>query len=283
VVSATAETSGARASLERMARLGIRPNRELGQNFLADDNMLDVIGRVAELGAGDVVLEIGGGLGVLSAYLAPRVAHLHVVETDARLAPALEEALAPHPQASLVIADVMDLDLGALEPAATKVVANLPYGVAVPAILKTIAELPGVESWCVMVQREIADRLAARPGTKAYGIPSVLVQLAADVTVARGVSRNVFRPVPHVDSALVVLRRKGPAAPAPVAALVHSAFAHRRKALPRSLELATGTPGDRDAARAALEQLGHPADARAEQLSPADFAALAARLRGGAG
>jgi 16S rRNA (adenine1518-N6/adenine1519-N6)-dimethyltransferase len=281
VVSATAQISEARASLERMSRLGIRPNRELGQNFLVDDNMLGVIGRLAELGEHDVVLEIGGGLGMLSAYLAPRVGHLHVVETDRRLAPALEEALAPHPGTNLVIADVMDLDLAALDPAPTKVVANLPYGVAVPAILKTIAELPTVTSWCVMVQREVGDRLAAKPGTKAYGIPSVLVQFACDVTLARGVSRNVFRPAPHVDSALVVLRRKGPAATSEVSALVHGAFAHRRKALPRSLELATGAPGDREAARAALEQLGHPADARAEQLSPEDFAALAARLRGG--
>jgi 16S rRNA (adenine1518-N6/adenine1519-N6)-dimethyltransferase len=272
--------SEARASRERMSRLGIRPNRELGQNFLVDDNMLDVIGGLAELREEDVVLEIGGGLGVLSAYLAPRVSHLHVVETDARLAPALEEALAPHPGAEIVIADVMDLDLAMLDPAPTKVVANLPYGVAVPAILKSISELPSVGLWCVMVQREIADRLAARPGTKAYGIPSVLAQLAADVKLARPVSRNVFRPAPHVDSALVVLRRTGPAAEPALAALVHGAFAHRRKALARSLELVTGVRGDREAARTALEELGQPADARAERLSPQEFAALAARLRG---
>jgi 16S rRNA (adenine1518-N6/adenine1519-N6)-dimethyltransferase len=269
--------SEARASLERMSRLGIRPNRELGQNFLVDDNLLDVIGRLAELREDDVVLEIGGGLGVLSAYLAARVEHLHVVETDTRLAPALEEALAPYPHAQVVIADVMDLDLGALNPPPTKVVANLPYGVAVPAILKTIDELPSIELWCLMVQREIADRLAAKPGTKAYGIPSVLVQFASSVKFARPVSRNVFRPAPHVDSALVVLRRTGPAAPPDVAELVHATFAHRRKTLPRSLELATGA--GRDAARAALEELGHPADTRAERLSPEDFAALAARLQ----
>jgi 16S rRNA (adenine1518-N6/adenine1519-N6)-dimethyltransferase len=272
--------SEARASRERMSRLGIRPNRELGQNFLVDDNMLDVIGGLAELREEDVVLEIGGGLGVLSAYLAPRVSHLHVVETDGRLAPALDEALAPHPGAEIVIADVMDLDLAVLDPAPTKVVANLPYGVAVPAILKTIWELPSVSLWCVMVQREIADRLAARPGTKAYGIPSVLAQLAADVKLARPVSRNVFRPAPHVDSALVVLRRIGPAAEPALAALVHGAFAHRRKALARSLQLVTGVRGDRDAARTALVELGQPADARAERLSPQEFAALAARLRG---
>jgi 16S rRNA (adenine1518-N6/adenine1519-N6)-dimethyltransferase len=280
VVTASSETQvgETRASLDRLSRFGIRPNRELGQNFLVDDNLLGVIGRLAELSESDVVLEIGGGLGVLSAYLAPRTAHLHVVETDRRLEPVLAEALAPHTNAELAIADVMDLDLAAVDPRPTKVVANLPYGVAVPAILKTIAELPEVGLWCVMVQREVADRLAATPGTKAYGIPSVLVQLACDVKLARAVSRNVFQPPPHVDSALVVLRRTGPAAPPKVTALVHAAFAHRRKALAGSLELATGSRADRDAARAALTDLGHPADERAERLTPAEFTALAKRL-----
>jgi 16S rRNA (adenine1518-N6/adenine1519-N6)-dimethyltransferase len=270
--------SEARASLERLSRFGIRPNRELGQNFLVDDNLLGVIGRLGELSEDDVALEIGGGLGILSAYLAPRIAHLHVVETDRRLEPVLTEALEPHPNADLEIADVMELDLAALDPAPTKVVANLPYGVAVPAILKSIAELSKVERWCVMVQREIADRLAASPGTKAYGIPSVLVQLACEVKVARAVSRTVFQPPPHVDSALVVLRRTGPAAPPAVASLVHAAFAHRRKALAGSLELATGSRADRDAARAVLEELGHAPGERAERLAPAEFVTLADKL-----
>jgi 16S rRNA (adenine1518-N6/adenine1519-N6)-dimethyltransferase len=197
----------ARASIERLARLGIRPNRELGQNFLADDNILEVIGRLAELRDDDVVLEIGGGLGALSAYLVERVRHLHVVEADPGLEPALREALPAERGTGVVIADVMDLRLGELEPAPTKVVANLPYGVAVPALVKTIEELPAVALWCVMVQREIAKRLAARPGTKEYGIPSVIVQLACDVKLARAISRTVFRPSPNVDSALVLLRR----------------------------------------------------------------------------
>ena len=270
--------SEARASLERLSRFGIHPNRELGQNFLVDDNLLGVIGRLAELSAEDVVLEIGGGLGVLSAYLAPRTAHVHVVETDRRLEPVLTEALGPHANADLVIADVMDLDLATFDPGPTKVVANLPYGVAVPAILKTIAELPETGLWCVMVQREIADRLAASPGTKAYGIPSVLVQLACDVKFARAVSRKVFRPPPRVDSALLVLRRIGPAPAPAVAALVHAGFAHRRKALAGSLELVTGSRGDREAARAVLVELGHPPDARAERLTPTELATLAGRL-----
>jgi 16S rRNA (adenine1518-N6/adenine1519-N6)-dimethyltransferase len=278
VSTTAAQMSEARASLERLSRFGIRPNRELGQNFLVDDNMLGVIGRLSELREDDVVLEIGGGLGVLSAYLAPRVAHLHVVETDRRLEPVLREALAPYANAELLIADVMDVDLRKLDPRPNKIVANLPYGVAVPALLKTLAELPEGGFWCVMVQREVADRLAASPGSKAYGIPSVLVQLSCDVRLARAVSRNVFRPPPRVDSALLVLRRTGPAPPAAVAAFVHAVFAHRRKALARSLELSTGSRADREAARTALTELGHSPGARAEQLTSEQLASLAQRL-----
>lgn len=272
--------SDVRASLDRMARFGVRPNRELGQNFLIDDNILAVIARTAELDPADVVLEIGGGLGVLSTFLAERVGHVHVIETDRSLEPALAEALAPHDNSSLTIADVMDIELAALEPAPNKVVANLPYGVAVPALLRTIKELPAVGLWCAMVQREIADRLASPPSVKAYGIPSVLAQYACDVKFVRPISRSVFKPQPNVDSALIVMRRKGPAAPEQVERLVHAAFAHRRKALARSVELAQGGGKPiRERLRAALEQLGHPADERAERLSAQEFAQLAESLR----
>lgn len=270
--------SDVRASLDRMARFGVQPNRELGQNFLIDDNILDLIGRTAELDPSDVVLEIGGGLGVLSTYLAPRVSHLHVIESDRALEPLLADALDQHPNAALTIADVMDLELSALDPAPNKVVANLPYGVAVPALLKTIRELPGVELWCAMVQREIADRLASRPGVKSYGIPSVLVQGACEVKFVRAISRSVFRPQPNVDSALVLLRRHGPALPDDVDRLVHAAFAHRRKALARSVELAAGGAGTRERLRSALLTLGHPADERAERLDAQEFTALAESL-----
>ncbi|MGH2980113.1 MAG: 16S rRNA (adenine(1518)-N(6)/adenine(1519)-N(6))-dimethyltransferase RsmA [Solirubrobacterales bacterium] len=271
--------SETRDSLDRLARHGIRPNRELGQNFLVDDNILEVIGRAAELDPQDVVVEIGGGLGVLSSFLARRVRYLHVIETDRKLEPALREALAGHEQnTELVIGDVMRTRLSGLDPLPTKVVANLPYGVATPAILKTIDELPEATFWCVMVQREIAARLAAQPGTKAYGIPSVLVQLACEVDVVRPISRNVFRPVPNVDSALVRMRRIAPAPSDELTALVRSAFAHRRKALARSLEEAGGPAGIREAVREALEDLGHPADARAETLTPQQFAQLEREL-----
>jgi 16S rRNA (adenine1518-N6/adenine1519-N6)-dimethyltransferase len=185
----------------------------------------------------------------------------------------------------LHIGDALELDLAALDPAPTKVVANLPYGVAATVILRTIADLPEVANWVVMVQREVGERFAAAPGTAAYGVPSVLAQLACEVKVLRPVSRNVFRPVPNVDSVLLGLRRIGPGADPAVTRLVHGAFAHRRKALAGSLSLAAKAPGSRgfgadvrERARAALVALGHPADERAERLSPAEFRELAARL-----
>jgi 16S rRNA (adenine1518-N6/adenine1519-N6)-dimethyltransferase len=203
-----------------------------------------------------------------------------VVEVDRALVPALEDALAGHPNSSLHVADALELDLGALRPVPTKVVANLPYGIAAGAILRTIEELDDVTRWVAMVQREVGERLAAAPGTPAYGVPSVLAQLACEVRVHRAVARTVFHPVPNVDSVLVVLRRTGPAASPDLRALVQAAFAHRRKALARSLALApASTPGVRERARAAVERLGHPPDVRAERLSPADFAALEEALR----
>jgi 16S rRNA (adenine1518-N6/adenine1519-N6)-dimethyltransferase len=201
-------------SLRRMKAFGIRPKRDLGQNFLIDSNLLDVIARAAELDPADVVLEVGGGLGVLSEHLAERVAHVHVVELDRTLEPALRDALDDHPNTTLHLADAVKLDLGALDPAPTKVVANLPYGVAASVILRTVSDLPQVTTWVAMVQKEVGERFAARPGTSAYGVPSVLAQLAADVKVLRPVSRTVFYPVPNVDSVLVGLTRRG-AAPEP--------------------------------------------------------------------
>jgi 16S rRNA (adenine1518-N6/adenine1519-N6)-dimethyltransferase len=271
-------------TLRRLRVFGVRPKRDLGQNFLIDSNILGVIERVAALDAADVVLEIGGGLGVLSEHLAPRCAHVHVVEVDRALVPALEDALAPHPNTTLHVADAMALDLGALDPPPTKVVANLPYGIAAGAILRTIEDLEGVTRWVAMVQREVGERFAAAPGSGAYGVPSVLAQLACDVRVHRAIARSVFHPVPNVDSVLVVLERRAAAPPPGLRTLIHAAFAHRRKALARSLALtpaaADALGGDvRDRAREALVALGHPVDVRAERLSPADFRALWEALR----
>jgi 16S rRNA (adenine1518-N6/adenine1519-N6)-dimethyltransferase len=268
----------AQPSLRRLRQFGIRPNRELGQNFLIDSNILDVIGRAAELSAGNVVLEVGGGLGVLSEYLADRARHVHVVEVDRRLEPPLRDALDAHPNTTLHLADAVKLDLGSLDPMPTKVVANLPYGVAATVILRTIEQLPDAQRWVAMVQKEVGQRLAARPGTPAYGVPSVLAQLACDVNVLRPIARTVFHPVPNVDSVLVGLQRHGPAPAPALRRLVQQGFAHRRKALARSVSLAPGGES-RDAVRAALERLGHRADARAEALGPEDWRALYDALR----
>ena len=248
----------------------------LGQNFLADANLLEAIARDADLDLRDVALEVGGGEGALSDRIAPRVAHLHVIELDRRLAGDLEAMSARHSNLSIVWGDAMRVDLRALRPSPTAVVSNLPYSIATPVLLRTVAELPEVGTWTVMVQREIADRLRADPGSRTYGAPSVLVQLACDVELLRTVDRAVFRPRPRVDSALLRLTRRGPAAPPGLARFVRDAFAHRRKPMAGSLELAGGP--SREAVRKALGGLGLDEGARAEALAPADFVRVAERL-----
>jgi 16S rRNA (adenine1518-N6/adenine1519-N6)-dimethyltransferase len=263
-------------SLRRLRQFDIRPNRDLGQNFLIDSNILDVIARAAELGPDDVVLEVGGGLGVLSEHLAATARHVHVVELDRRLEPALRDATDPFgDRVTLHFADAVKLDLGALDPAPTKVIANLPYGVAATVILNSVAELGSVQRWVAMVQKEVGERFAAAPSTPAYGAPSVLAQLSCDVRVLRKVPRSVFHPVPNVDSVLLGLERTAPPAPRKLRAMVSAGFAHRRKVLPRALSMAGA---DRDAVRAALTGIGLPEDARAEALSPAQWRALYDRL-----
>jgi 16S rRNA (adenine1518-N6/adenine1519-N6)-dimethyltransferase len=269
------------ASLRRLRRFGVRPDRELGQNFLIDDNILAVIARAAALAREDVVLEIGGGVGVLSEYLAERVAHVHVVEIDERLREALADAVGGRANVSVHWGDAMRLALTRLHPLPGKVVANLPYGIAASVLLRTIEELPSVSVWVAMVQREVGERLAAAPGSRSYGVPSVLAQLSCEVELLRALPRSVFYPAPHVDSALVRLRRRrdttGPLTPQ-LRALVAGAFAHRRKTLAGSLALAGSTAASREQVRDALVALSHPADVRAERLSVEDFRALAAML-----
>jgi 16S rRNA (adenine1518-N6/adenine1519-N6)-dimethyltransferase len=250
--------------------------RRLGQNFLTDPNLLDVIVRDAELRPDDVVLEVGGGGGALTERLAPKVGSVHVIEIDQRLRGDLQPLAEQAGNVRLVWDDALRVHLGDLTPPPTKMVANLPYSIATPLLIKTIAELPSVQDWLVMVQREIADRLRAGPGTRAYGSPSVLVQLAGEVSMLRTVDPAVFVPRPRVGSALVRVHRTGPGASEQVAALVRLAFAHRRKSLARSLELARA--GSLDPARRALESMGKPADARAETLAPTEFVELAERM-----
>jgi 16S rRNA (adenine1518-N6/adenine1519-N6)-dimethyltransferase len=252
--------------------VNVVPKRELGQHFLVDENILGVIGRLAELRADDVVLEIGPGLGVLTRYLAERVARVHAVELDASLAAQLAGLPA---NVELEVGDALHVDLARLAP--TKLVANLPYNVATPLIVESLDGLPSVGRWCVMVQREVADRLFAVPSTKAYGAVSVLVQLAAQRTGFHPVSRNVFRPRPKVDSALVAFRRTALPPDYPrIKQVVEAAFAHRRKTLPNSLALAGLTVRER--AADALRAVDRPPETRAEQLAPPEFVALAAAL-----
>lgn len=251
--------------------------KDLGQHFLVDENLLGVIGRLAGLEPDDVVLEVGPGLGVLTTYLADRVAHVHAVELDRSLEPQLREALGDRSNVELHFGDALRLDLAQLDPLPTKLVSNLPYNVATPIVVESLDGLPSVAHWTVMVQREVADRLFAPPSTKAYGAVSVLVQLAAERTGFHPVSRTVFRPRPNVDSALVAFRRGAlPDEFSRVKQVVTAAFAHRRKRLANSLELAGLT--DRHRAAAALAAIGRDPSARAEELAPPEFVALTRTL-----
>jgi 16S rRNA (adenine1518-N6/adenine1519-N6)-dimethyltransferase len=248
------------------------PKKELGQHFLVDENILGVIGRLAEIDATDVVLEIGPGLGVLTRYLADRVSWVHAVEIDRSLEPGLRGI----PHTTLHWGDALALDPASLDPPPRKLVANLPYNVATPIVVESLDRYPEIGHWCVMVQREVADRLFASPRTKAYGAVSVLVQLAAQRTGFHPVSREVFRPRPNVDSALVAFRRTCPGIDPRVKRLVEASFAHRRKTLANSLAL-SGT-ATRERAAGALEAIGRARSVRAEELTPPEFVALAAEL-----
>jgi 16S rRNA (adenine1518-N6/adenine1519-N6)-dimethyltransferase len=256
--------------------VSVAPKKSLGQHFLVDDNILGVIARLAELGPDDVVLEIGPGLGVLTRVLADRCGHVHAVELDRRLEPHLAD-VAARENVSLHWGDALRLDLAGLEPTSTKLVANLPYNVATPIVAESLAGLPSVGHWCVMVQREVADRFFATPSTKAYAAVSVLVQLATARTALHPVSRTVFRPPPNVDSAIVAFRRIAlPERFAEVRRVVEGAFAHRRKTLANSLQLAG--VASREAAVAALGSLGLDASVRAEALAPERFVELTQEL-----
>jgi 16S rRNA (adenine1518-N6/adenine1519-N6)-dimethyltransferase len=249
--------------------VSVRAKKELGQHFLVDENILGVIGRLAQLEENDVVLEIGPGLGVLTTFLADRVQQVYAVELDTSLGPQLLERVAGRPNVELRFGDALRLDLREAAPGATKLVANLPYNVATPLVAESLDGLPELQLWCVMVQREVADRFFAEPSTKAYGAVSVLIQLVAERTGFHPVSRNVFRPRPNVGSAIVAFRRTGlPNDFAHVKRIIEAAFAHRRKKLANSLQLA-----GIDTSRAEIP------DVRAEELTPPELLELARTLR----
>ncbi len=245
--------------------------KSLGQHFLVDENILRVIERLAELDRSDVVLEVGPGLGVLTRFLAERVAYVHAVEVDKRLASHLDGI----DRTTVHWGDAMRLDISRLVPAPNKLVANLPYNIATPLVAESL-NVAQIAHWCVMVQREVADRFFALPSTKAYGSVSVLVQLAAERTGMHPVSREVFRPRPNVESALVAFRRTAPGASLQVKRVVEGAFGHRRKTLANSLALSGLVTRER--AVEALATIGRDASVRAEALAPPEFVTLAEAL-----
>lgn len=263
-------------TLRVLAEHGLRPDTDLGQHFLIDENLVDLSIRLAEIGPTDTVLEIGPGVGTLTVALARAAGHVHAVEIDHRLAPALDAVLAGHPNVRVHIADAMQIALEELDPVPTRLVANLPYHVATPILLESMWRLPSIERWVVMVQREVADRWAAPPGSRLYGGPSVMIALCARVEARRAVGRAVFHPRPNVDSALVALTRTGPAPDPRLRTLIRAAFGVRRKTLVNALTLAGE---DRARVVDAMHRIGLAEGARAEVLAPEQFAALAEHLR----
>ncbi len=284
--------------LERLRRSGIAPDRGLGQNFLIDPNILDVIERTAALGPEDVVLEVGPGLGVLTERLLDRCGLVHCIELDPRLQGLLEDEFGARPNFRLHPGDAVRLNLGSLTPPPAKFVANLPYNVAAPLVMKSFTELPSVKFWCLMLQKEIADRLFAAPGASNYGGVSVMTQLLAVKASARQVPATVFYPRPRVRSSLLAFRRRGRRGYAAanfdrVKEIVYAGFGHRRKKLINSLAEAepgllpqalTGRPGGartggsqaglKRKLQELLEGEGLDAGVRPQELSPPQFESL---------
>jgi 16S rRNA (adenine1518-N6/adenine1519-N6)-dimethyltransferase len=261
-------------------RLGSRPTKTLGQNFVIDANTVRRIVRAAGVTPEDIVLEVGPGLGSLTLGLLPEVARVIAVEIDPVLAAALPDTVAHHapayaPRLTVVTADALRIET-LPPPAPTALVANLPYNIAVPVLLHLLELLPSLERGLVMVQAEVADRLAAGPGSKVYGVPSVKAAWYADVRRAGAIGRTVFWPAPNVDSGLVSLRRRPPpvtrATRQQVFTVVDAAFAQRRKTLRAALRGWAGSP---DAAERALRAAGIDPQARGEALHVSDFARLA--------
>ena len=263
-------------------RLQLRPTKQRGQNFVIDPNTVRRIVRVAEVGPRDVVVEVGPGLGSLTLGLLAVVDRVVAVEIDPLLAQALPQTVAERApgradRLTVVEADALTATAADLPgPAPTALVANLPYNVAVPVLLHLLEVLPSLATALVMVQAEVADRLAADPGSRTYGVPSVKARWYADVRRAGPVGRSVFWPAPNVDSGLVALRRREPpstsASRAEVFAVVDAAFGQRRKTLRAALAGWAGSPA---AAEAVLRRAGVDPSARGEQLTVADFARIA--------
>jgi 16S rRNA (adenine1518-N6/adenine1519-N6)-dimethyltransferase len=265
---------------ELAAALGVRPTKQRGQNFVIDANTVRRIVRTAQVTGEDAVVEVGPGLGSLTLGLLEAARHVTAIEIDEVLAGALPGTVAARLPGAADRFDLVHADaLGVTElpgPPPTALVANLPYNVAVPVLLHMLATFPGIERTLVMVQSEVADRLAAPPGSKVYGVPSVKANWYAEVRRAGAIGRNVFWPAPNVDSGLVSLVRRDPpkttASRAEVFAAVDAAFAQRRKTLRAAL---AGWAGSAAAAEAALVAAGVSPQARGEALTVEEFAAIA--------
>ncbi len=262
------------------AGLDLRPTKQRGQNFVIDGNTVRRIVADSKITADDVVLEVGPGLGSLTLALLAVARRVVAIEIDPVLAAALPATIAAHAPAQAASFEVVLADALRVEeipgPAPTALVANLPYNVSVPVLLHLLALLPSLERGLVMVQSEVADRLAASPGSKTYGVPSVKAAWYADVRRAGAIGRNVFWPAPNVDSGLVAWTRREPpsttATREQVFAVIDAAFAHRRKALRPSLRELAGSAA---AAEAALDVAGIDPMTRGEQLEVDSFARIA--------
>ncbi|MFI0424158.1 16S rRNA (adenine(1518)-N(6)/adenine(1519)-N(6))-dimethyltransferase RsmA [Spongiactinospora sp. 9N601] len=267
---------------ELAERLDLRPTKRLGQNFVIDGGTVRRIVRTAGLDGDDVVIEVGPGLGSLTLALLPEAARVIAVEIDPVLAAQLPRTAADRApelagRLDVVPADALRVTAAELPGSPpTALVANLPYNVAVPVVLHLLAELPSLRKGLVMVQSEVADRLAAPPGSRVYGVPSVKAAWYADVRRAGPVGRTVFWPVPNVDSGLVALTRREPPATTAsreeVFAVIDAAFAQRRKTLRAAL---AGWAGTAAAAEEALRRAGVDPSSRGERLAVTDFARVA--------
>lgn len=253
-----------------LERHGIRPRRSLGQNFLGDPNLVDRIVRTAGVSPGDRVVEVGAGTGTLSRALAESGATVLAFEVDNRLAPILAEVLAGT-TVDLRLEDVTKVDLAAaLGDDSWTMVANLPYNVGTPLVLDILRRVPAVRQLVVMVQREVAERFVAAPGSKAYGLPSIICDLYSDVSIAFTVPPEVFYPMPEIESAVVrIVRKESPPYAEKAIDIAGVVFQQRRKMVRRSLAAAVPDPAG------VLAQAGISETARPEQLSSADFLRLA--------
>ena len=270
---------------ELAGRLGVRPTKQWGQNFVIDPNTVRKIVRLAGVGPGDSVLEVGPGLGSLTLPLLEAAGHVTAVEIDPRLAGQLPRTVADLAPALGERLHVIQRDAMAVtelpDPQPVALVANLPYNVAVPVVLSFLARFPSVQRVLVMVQLEVAERLAARPGSKTYGVPSVKAAWYADVRLADRVGRNVFWPAPNVDSGLVsMIRREPPVTTASredVFACIDAAFAARRKTLRAAL---AGWAGSAPEAERVLRAAGVDPSLRGERLTIGQFAAISSQRIG---